>query len=331
MKKHFIAINGLGRIGRLSLRVLLRKEGIQIVALNDISDIKTIAHLLKYDSNYGQIEELITHDESHIVIGNQKILVTSETKSGKLPWSSLGVQTVIESTGQFLDRESISQHLVAGAKRVIVAAPVKSDDIPTVVFGVNDHILTTNTSIISNASCTTNCLAPMAKVLDDNFGIEHGYMTTIHAYTTDQRLQDSIHKDLRRARAACLSIIPTSTGAAKSIGLIIPHLKDKLYGIAMRVPVSTGSITDLTVILKKNTTKDEVNKVMETAAEGFLKGIMMYTCDPLVSVDIIGNTHSCIFDSQLTEVNGNIAKVFGWYDNEWGYANRIADLLTKLS
>jgi glyceraldehyde 3-phosphate dehydrogenase len=329
MKQIKVAINGFGRIGRLSLRALLQKNNIEVVAINDLADATTLAHLFKYDSNYGPFPNKVTSDTANLYVNNRTIKVLTESNPEKLPWKELEIDIVLEATGRFLDKTSTSLHLAAGAKRVIISAPA-SNDIPTVVLGVNNHILSSAGPIISNASCTTNCLAPMAYVLDINFGIEKGYINTIHAYTADQRLQDAPHKDLRRARAATRSIIPTTTGAAKSIGTVLPQLKGKLDGIAMRVPVSDGSILDLTAILKQPVTKEMVNNAMKQAAGSSMQGILEYTEDPIVSVDIIGNPHSCIFDAQLTYVQENLVKVIGWYDNEGGYAQRIADLVSIL-
>ncbi|HIF14359.1 MAG TPA: aldehyde dehydrogenase, partial [Bacteroidetes bacterium] len=264
-----------------------------------------------------------------LVVNGIPIRVFSETDPSKLPWSELGVQLVLESTGRFTHRDGAGKHISAGAKKVVISAPAKGG-VPTVVLGVNDEILEDKPEIVSNASCTTNCLAPMAKVLDDAFGIEKGYITTVHAYTADQRLQDAPHKDLRRARAAAYNIVPTTTGAAVAVGLVMPQLEGKLDGIAVRVPVPDGSLTDLTCVLKKETSEEEVNAVMKKASEGSLKGIMQYTDEPLVSIDIIGNPHSCIFDSALTKVNGTLVKIIGWYDNEAGYSNRVADVIEKI-
>eukprot|EP01132_Coremiostelium_polycephalum_P000231 gene231-309_t len=325
-----VAINGFGRIGRLSLKALLQKKNIDIVAINDLTDAATLAHLLKYDSSHGRFPETITVDGQYLLVGDKKIRVLAESNPSNLPWNQLEVDIVLESTGRFLDRTTNQQHLAAGAKQIVISAPASSD-IPMVVLGVNDAILSQAGPIISNASCTTNCLAPMAQVLDQHFGIDKGYINTIHAYTADQRLQDAPHKDLRRARAAAQSIIPTTTGAAKSIGAILPQLKGKLDGVAMRVPVANGSLLDLTVLLQRVVTKEEINGVMKQAAENKLKGIMEYTEDPIVSVDIIGNPHSCIFDAPLTYVQDKLVKVVGWYDNEAGYAHRIADLISKLA
>lgn len=329
MEQIRVAINGFGRIGRLSLRALLQKANIEVVAINDLTDATTLAYLFKYDSNYGRFPNKVTAVESSLFVNGKKIRVLAESNPAKLPWEELQIDIVLEATGRFLDKASTSQHLAAGAKHVVISAPA-SNDIPTVVLGVNDHILSTAGPIISNASCTTNCLAPMAHVLDVNFGIEKGYINTVHAYTADQRLQDAPHKDLRRARAAAKSIIPTTTGAAKSIGTVLPQLQGKLDGIAMRVPVSDGSILDLTAILKQPVTKEMINTAMKQAAESTMQGILEYTEDPIVSVDVIGNPHSCIFDAQLTYAQGNLIKVIGWYDNEGGYAQRIADLISRL-
>lgn len=330
MQKTRVAINGFGRIGRISLRKLLAVENIEVVAVNDLADAATLAHLFKYDSNYGVYSSTVAHGEGNLLIDGKKIQVLSESNPTQLPWESLAVDIVLESTGRFLDRASVTQHLQAGARRVVVSAPA-STDIPTVVLGVNDHILSTAGPIISNASCTTNCLAPLAQVLDTQFGIDKGYINTIHAYTADQRLQDAPHKDLRRARSAAQSIIPTTTGAAKSIGVVLPHLQGKLDGIAVRVPVSDGSMLDLTAILRQPATKEQINTAMKQAADNNLKGILAYTEDPIVSVDVIGNPHSCIFDAGLTYTQGNLVKVVGWYDNEGGYAQRIADLIGRIS
>ncbi|MEZ0538673.1 type I glyceraldehyde-3-phosphate dehydrogenase [Fibrella arboris] len=324
-----VAINGFGRIGRLSFRRLLEKENVEIVAINDLTDNATLAHLLKYDSVHGRFSGQVSADSTSITVNGKRINAYAERDPKLLPWKDLGVDVVLESTGRFVDEAGAGQHLTAGAKKVVISAPAKGN-IPTVVLGVNDNTLTGSETIISNASCTTNCLAPMAKVLDDNFGIEKGFMTTIHAYTADQNLQDAPHSDLRRARAAALSIVPTSTGAAKAVGLVLPHLKGKLDGNAMRVPTPDGSITDLSVILKREATAEEINAVMKQASETTMKGILEFATDELVSIDIIGNPHSCIFDSKLTTSMGNFAKVVGWYDNEYGYSSRVADLMERL-
>ncbi|MCU0446923.1 MAG: type I glyceraldehyde-3-phosphate dehydrogenase [Microscillaceae bacterium] len=328
MSKIKVAINGFGRIGRLSYRALLQKTEVEVVALNDLTDTATLAHLLKYDSVHGRFAGTVSHDAENLIVNGTKIRVYAERDPSKLPWASLGIDVVLESTGRFVDEAGAGMHLTAGAKKVIISAPAKGN-IPTVVLGVNEDTLKGDEKIISNASCTTNCLAPMAKVLDDVFGIEKGYITTIHAYTQDQNLQDGPHSDLRRARAAALSIVPTSTGAAKAVGLVLPHLKGKLDGTAMRVPTPDGSLTDLTVILKKEVTAAEINAAMKQAAETTLKGILEYTEDEIVSADIVGNPHSCIFDAKLTSVNGTLAKIVGWYDNEAGYSARVADLIAK--
>lgn len=328
MKK--IAINGFGRIGRLTLRAILNHDNIKVAGINDLFDSTTLAHLFKYDSTYGPFKGKVLSDDTSIIINDKKIPVFKSLNPLELPWNKLQVDIVIDATGRFLDVEGASKHIIAGAKKVILSAPAKDPKIPTVVIGVNESILTTNPTIVSNASCTTNCLAPLVKILDDHFGIEQGTMNTIHAYTMDQSLQDAPHKDLRRARAAAMSIIPTSTGAAKAIGIVIPHLKGKLDGMAMRVPVVNGSIVDFTAILKKETTKEQINQVMFQAAQGNLKHILSYTKEPIVSIDIINSTYSSIFDANLTYANGKLIRIASWYDNENGYANRLADLVHLL-
>ena len=323
-----VGINGFGRIGRNFYRAVQASGAdIEIVAVNDLTDTKTLAHLLKYDSILGRLgKDVIAGDGEINVVGTGSFPVFAERDPADLPWSKVGADVVIESTGHFVDAASAGKHITAGAKKVIISAPAKGEDI-TIVMGVNHEDYNPATdNIISNASCTTNCLAPMAKVLDDTFGIERGLMTTIHAYTNDQNVLDYPHKDLRRARAAALNMIPTTTGAAKAIALVMPQLKGKLDGYAMRVPLPTGSATDLTVQLKTPATKEEINAAIKAAAEGPLKGILSYTDDPIVSTDIVTDPASCIFDSGLTYVNGNMAKVVGWYDNEWGYSNRLIDL-----
>lgn len=324
-----VAINGFGRIGRLTFRALLNKPNVEVVLINDLTNPNTLAHLLRYDSVHGRFNGSVEVVDGGLKVNGKTIKVTAEKDPKNLPHAAHGIDVVLESTGRFVDEAGAGLHIEAGAKKVIISAPAKGN-IPTVVLGVNEGILTGAETIVSNASCTTNCLAPMAKVLDDAFGIDRGYITTIHAYTADQNLQDAPHSDLRRARAAAMNIVPTSTGAAKAVGLVLPHLKGKLDGTAMRVPVADGSLTDLTVILKKEATAAEINAAMKAAAHGALKGILEYSEDPLVSVDIVGNPHSCIFDAELTAVNGNLAKVVGWYDNEWGYSNRAADLIAKI-
>lgn len=325
-----IAINGFGRIGRLTFRQLLKKENIEVVAINDLTDTKTLAHLLKHDSVHGKLDSEVTHTENSIKVGNHEIKIFAEKDPTKLPWKALGIDLVLECTGIFRNKEKMSYHLQAGARKVLLSAPA-SGDVKTIVLGVNDDDLTADDLLISNASCTTNCLAPMANVLQQNFGIVRGFMTTTHAYTADQNLQDAPHSDLRRARAAALSIIPTSTGAASAISLVIPELKGKLDGFAMRVPTPTGSVTDLTVELEKDASIEEINRLMKEAADGPLKGILEYSEEPLVSADIVGNPHSCILDSELTNVHGKLVKIVGWYDNEAGYSARLADLAQRMA
>jgi glyceraldehyde 3-phosphate dehydrogenase len=323
-----VGINGFGRIGRNFYRALVAQgSDIEIVGVNDLTDTKTLAHLTKYDSTLGRFPGTVTSDDSGITIDGRRIPVSKETDPSALPWGELGADIVVESTGHFTDATKARAHLSAGAKKVIISAPAKHEDV-TVVMGVNhtDYDPATD-NVISNASCTTNCLAPMAKVLRDEFGIERGLMTTIHAYTNDQKILDFPHSDLRRARAAAINMIPTSTGAAKAIGLVLPDLKGKLDGYSMRVPLPTGSATDLTVQLSREVTKEEVNATMKAAAEGSMAGILSYTEDPIVSSDIVTDPSSCIFDAQLTNASGSLVKVVGWYDNEWGYSNRLIDLV----
>ena len=322
-----VAINGFGRIGRISYRALLQKKNIEVVAINDLTDTKTLAHLFKFDSSHGIFDGEVSYDAEHLIINGKKIKILSVKNPAELPWKALGIDVVLESTGFFTEKEKAEAHITAGAKKVIISAPA-TGDLKTIVLGVNDDTLDGSETVISNASCTTNCLAPMVKVLEDTFGIESGFMTTVHAYTSDQRLQDAPHKDLRRARSAALSIIPTSTGAAKALGLVIPSVQGKLNGSSLRVPVPVGSITDFTATLKRSTTKEEINAAFKKAAsKGSLKGYLTYSEDPLVSIDIVGNPASSIFDSELTMVQGNNVKIFGWYDNEFGYSNRTADLI----
>ena len=327
MAKVKVGINGFGRIGRLVFRQAMTNEKVEVVAINDLCDANTLAHLLKYDSTHGILDADIQVEENSLIVNGCKIVICSEKDPAQLPWKDLGVDLVVESTGIFTKREGAAKHITAGAKKVIISAPAKNDVDATIVLGVNDDTITGNEEIVSNASCTTNCLAPMVKVLEDSFGIEKGFMTTVHAFTNDQRILDLPHKDLRRARTAMTSIIPTSTGAAKAIGLVIPELSGKLDGMAMRVPVPDGSVTDLTVILKKPTTKEEINAAMQKAAEGNMRGVLQFCTDPVVSTDIVGNANSCIFDSLLTMATGNMVKVVGWYDNELGYSTRVVDLL----
>jgi glyceraldehyde 3-phosphate dehydrogenase len=324
-----VGINGFGRIGRNFFRAVQASGAdIEIVATNDLMDNKSLAHLLKYDSILGRFPGEVTYDETSITAGGKTVRVFEERDPAKIDWASVGADIVVESTGFFTDATKAKAHIDGGAKKVIISAPASNEDI-TIVMGVNDDQYDgAKHTIISNASCTTNCLGPMAKVMNDEFGIVKGLMTTIHAYTQDQNLQDAPHKDLRRARAAALNIVPTSTGAAKAIGLVLPELKGKLDGYALRVPVPTGSATDLTFEAGRETTAEEVNAVMKAAAEGPLKGVLVYTEDPIVSKDIETDPASCIFDSGLTKVIGNQVKIVGWYDNEWGYSNRLADLVT---
>ena len=324
-----VGINGFGRIGRNFFRAVQASGAdIEIVATNDLMDNKSLAHLLKYDSILGRFPGEVTYDDTSITAGGKTVRVFEERDPAKIDWASVGADIVVESTGFFTDATKAKAHIDGGAKKVIISAPASNEDI-TIVMGVNDDQYDgAKHTIISNASCTTNCLGPMAKVMNDEFGIVKGLMTTIHAYTQDQNLQDAPHKDLRRARAAALNIVPTSTGAAKAIGLVLPELKGKLDGYALRVPVPTGSATDLTFEAGRETTADEVNAVMKAAAEGPLKGVLVYTEDPIVSKDIETDPASCIFDSGLTKVIGNQVKIVGWYDNEWGYSNRLADLVT---
>jgi len=323
-----IGINGFGRIGRNFFRAALAKgSDLEIVAVNDLTDNKALAHLLKYDSITGRLDATVELDGDKIIVNGKPIIVLAERDPADLPWGELGVDIVIESTGRFTKSDDARKHITAGAKKVLVSAPATGSDVATIVLGVNEGTYDASThDIISNASCTTNCLAPLAKVLLDNFGIERGLMTTVHAYTADQNLQDGPHSDLRRARAAAVNIIPTSTGAAKALGLVIPELVGKLDGYALRVPVPTGSITDLTVELTNPATVEEINAAYKTAAEGPLKGILKYTEDPIVSSDIVTDPHSSIFDAGLTKVIGSQVKVASWYDNEWGYSNRLVDL-----
>jgi glyceraldehyde 3-phosphate dehydrogenase len=324
-----VGINGFGRIGRNFYRAVLASGAdIELVGANDLTDNATLAHLLKYDSILGRLPFEVKATADEITVAGKTFKAFAERDPSKLPWGDLGADVVIESTGLFTDAEKARVHAENGAKKVIISAPAKGEDI-TIVMGVNhDKYDPANHTIISNASCTTNCLAPLAKVLDDTFGIERGLMTTIHAYTQDQNLQDGPHKDLRRARAAAINIVPTSTGAAKAIGLVLPQLKGKLDGYALRVPIPTGSATDLTATVGRETTVDEVNAAMKAAADGALKGYLTYTEDEIVSADIVTDPASCILDSGLTKVIGDQVKVVGWYDNEWGYSNRLADLVT---
>ena len=325
-----VGVNGFGRIGRNFWRAVEASyDGqVEIVAANDLGDLKTMAHLLKYDTVLGKLPYDVSAGDGYIQVGDERITILAERDPAKLPWGDLGVDVVIESTGRFTDRESAAQHLAGRAKKVIISAPAKGEDI-TIVMGVNDDRYDpANHHVISNASCTTNCVAPLARVLKDTVGIVQGFMTTIHAYTNDQVILAFPHSDLRRARAAAQNIIPTSTGAAKATSLVIPELKGKLDGIAMRVPVPDGSVTDLVAVTERETTVEELKAAYREAAEGPLKGYLRYTEDPIVSSDIVGDPHSCIFDAGLTMASGTLVKVVGWYDNEWGYSNRLADLIT---
>ena len=327
-----LGINGFGRIGRLVMRSILAREAgmFDVVGINDLTNASTLGHLFKYDSVHGRYDGSVSVEGDTLNIDGDKIKIFSERDPENLPWGDLGCDIVIESTGVFRTKEAASKHIKAGAKKVIISAPAKGDVDATVVLGVNDSILTGQEEVLSNASCTTNCLAPMVKVLDDNFGVVRGFMTTVHGYTADQRIQDAPHSDLRRARAAAMNIVPTTTGAAKAVGLVLPHLSGKLDGFALRVPVPDGSITDLTAELSKDASIDDIKDAFKQAANGSLSGILEYTDELLVSSDIIGNPHSCIFDAPSTMSQGNLVKVVGFYDNEWGYSNRAVDLAIKL-
>jgi glyceraldehyde 3-phosphate dehydrogenase len=335
MIKIRVAINGFGRIGRITFRKLIENNQMEVVAVNDLADAKTLAHLLKYDSVHGHFPGTVVNNGDYLLVNGAKVLVFSEEDPGKLPWKKLRIDVVIESTGKFVSRPEAIRHVTeAGARKVIISAPAKneSDDVKYVVLGVNDHIIDKSDVIISNSSCTTNNVAPLIMILDKNWGIERAFITTVHSYTKDQNLLDAPHKDLRRARAAATSIVPTSTGAAKAATKIFPHLKSNLGGAGIRVPVADGSLTDLTCILKHPATKEEINLKFKEASDGSLKGILEYTEDPIVSVDIIGNTHSAVFDAGLTAVLGEknkLVKVVAWYDNEMGYASRLVDLIEK--
>jgi glyceraldehyde 3-phosphate dehydrogenase len=323
-----VAINGFGRIGRLTFRKLIAK-GIDVVAINDLTDTETLAHLLKYDTAHGIFDGSVHFDEKHLIVNGKQIPCFAEREAINLPWAALNVDVIAECTGFYNTKEKAMQHIQAGAKKVLISAPAGAD-VKTIVCGVNDEMLTKEDILISNASCTTNCLAPIVKVLNDHFGIESGFLNTVHAYTGDQNLHDSPHKDLRRARAAAMSIIPTSTGAAKAVSWVIPAMKGKLDGMANRVPVLTGSLTDFTAVLSKTATVQEINDTFKQASESYLKNILQYTEEPLVSADIIGSSYSSIFQGELTKVIGNQVKVISWYDNEMGYASRMLDLIEML-
>ena len=327
-----VGSNGFGRIGRNVLRAIIKRGGIDVLAINDLADSKSLAVLLRYDSVHGILQGNVEAKEKSLIVNGEEIQLLMEKDPSKLPWKSMAVDIVIESTGIFTSRAECAKHLDAGAKKVILSAPAKDKIDATIVVGVNTKDLKPEHKIVSNASCTTNCLAPLVKVLHDNFGIEKGLMTTIHAYTNDQRISDLIHKDLRRARAAAINIIPTTTGAAKAIGEVIPSLKGKLDGLAMRVPVANGSVTDFVAVVSKDATIESINAAMKKAAEGELKGILQYCEDPIVSSDIIGNPHSSVFDSELTYViDKRMIKVIAWYDNEWGFSNRMIDLIELIA
>lgn len=325
-----IAINGFGRIGRITLRNLLDK-GLEVVAVNDLTDNATLAHLFKYDSVQGNFKGEVSADDDYIYIDGKKINALSQPDPAKLPWQELKVDVVLECTGRFRDEAKARLHIEAGCRKVLISAPAGKGDVKTVVLGVNDEVLDGSADIISNASCTTNCLAPLVKVLDDAFGVEQGLITTVHAYTADQNIQDGPHKDLRRARAAAINIVPTSTGAAKAVGLVLPHLNGKLDGGAMRVPVPTGSLTDLVVTLKRDVTEEEINAAYRAAADGPMKGILAYVTEPYVSSDIVGSSYSSLYDEGQTKVIGRLVKVVSWYDNEAGYSARLADLCEKIA
>lgn len=333
MGKIKVGINGFGRIGRLVARSILsaHKDEIDLVGINDLTDAKTLAHLFKYDSVHGTFEGDVSATEDSISINGKKIQISSEKDPVNLKWDERGVDIVVESTGFFRTKEAASKHLKAGAEKVIISAPAQGGDVKTIVLGVNDDKIDDDTKIYSNASCTTNCLAPMIKVLDDSFGVEKGFMTTVHAYTSSQQIVDGPHKDLRRGRAAAYNIVPTTTGAAKAVGLVLPHLDGKLDGSAIRVPVPDGSLTDLTAVLEKDVTEGQVHQAFRDAANGPMKGILQYTEEEIVSTDILSNPHSCIYDSGFTKADGNLVKLLGWYDNEAGYSARTADLITRIA
>lgn len=337
MSKIRVAINGFGRIGRVTFRCIQLNENIEVIAINDITDSANLAHLLKYDTVQRQFNGSVTHNGDHLIVNGKKVLVFSQSDPSKLPWKELNIDVVIESTGQFVERKQAIKHIKdSGARKVIISAPAKGefDDVQYIVLGVNDHLIDRNEVIISNASCTTNNVAPLIKVLDENWGIEKGFMTTVHSYTKDQNLVDGTHKDWRRGRAAAYSIVPTTTGAAKASSKIFPHLAKNLGGAGIRVPVPDGSLTDLTCTLKKSTSEKEINSAFKLASETYLKGILEYTSDPIVSSDVIGNTHSAVFDSNLTAVLGDkqkLVKVVAWYDNEMGYSTRLVELIEKFA
>ncbi len=325
-----IAINGFGRIGRLTFRNLIEKENIEIVAINDLTDNATLAHLLKFDSAHGKFNGTVESTEDALIVNGTEIKAFSERDPSKLPWGDLGVDLVLECTGIFRNKEKAGLHIKAGAKDVVISAPAKGEGVQTIVLGVNDGELDRRANVFSNASCTTNCLAPVMKILEEEFGVIYGAMTTTHAYTADQRIQDAPHSDLRRARAAAYNIVPTSTGAADAVGKVLPSVKGKLFAIAVRVPVITGSMVELNVRLGKKVSKEEVNATFKKYADGPMKGVLEYSTDPLVSSDIVGNKHSSIYDSLMTDINEDMVKVVSWYDNEAGYSARLADLATLI-
>ena len=327
-----VAINGFGRIGRMVFRAGYKDKDIEFVAINDLTETKTLANLLKYDSVHGRFKGKVEAKEKALVVEGKEIKVFAEKEPSNLPWGSLDIDVVVESTGKFTKKEDLQKHLNAGAKKVLLSAPAKEGDVKTIVLGVNENTMNKEDKIISNASCTTNCLAPVARVLNENFGIVSGFMTTVHAYTGDQALVDAPHKDLRRGRSAAVNMVPTTTGAAKAVGIVIPELKGKLDGLAIRVPTPNGSVTDLTANLSKEVTKEEINKALKNASQKELKGILEYTEDPIVSTDIIGNPHSSIVDAGLTSViEKRLVKVIAWYDNEWGYSLRMIDLIKLMA
>ena len=326
-----IAINGFGRIGRLTFRNLLNTEGVEVVAINDLTDNATLAHLLKFDSAHGQFEGTVSSTDDTLIVNGKSIQASAERNPAALPWKELDIDIVLECTGIFRSKEKAALHQEAGAKKVLISAPAKGSGVKTIVMGVNDHEISDSDTIISNASCTTNCLAPVCKVLDENFGFVKGSLTTTHAYTADQRIQDAPHSDLRRARAAAYNIIPTSTGAANAVGLVYPNVLNKMFAIAVRVPVITGSMIELNVIVDKEVSRDDINAAFKAAAEGQMKGVLQYSTDPLVSSDIVRNPHSSIFDSLLTDTMGTMVKVVSWYDNEAGFSARLADLVTRVA
>ena len=331
MKKIKVAINGFGRIGRVFTRAVMNDATIEIVAINDLVDTSTLAHLLKYDSVHGKFPHKVTYDNSSITINSKAIKVYSEREPEKLPWGELGIDVVIESTGIFRSMDGARKHVAAGAKKVIISAPATDSEVKTIVMGINDDLIDGSEEVLSNASCTTNCAAPMVKIIDDLYSIDNGYITTTHAYTSDQNIHDAPHKDLRRSRAAANSIIPTSTGAAKAIGKIFPNLSGKLEGIGVRVPVINGSMTDIICNVNKTPNLEQLKYAFKDASAGNMKSILEYTEDPIVSTDIIGNTNSCILDAQLINVSKNTVRVIGWYDNEAGYSNRIVDLINRIT